>query len=144
MLNSNPSLDGITTHRLVVINHHEARIYHSEMHGSVPQRVLPHSPEDYFRHAPHSRDFARGQEKPDPNSFFAPIAAALKGAGQILLVGSGKGNASEMEQFAKWLHQHHPELSHQVLGRMVVDQAHLTEGELLAAARKFYASLPAR
>src|SRR5277367_4542967 len=65
------------THFLVVIDHHEARIFRSEMHGTVPQLILPHKPEDYFRHAQNSKDSSRGQEKPDPNSFFEPIAKAL-------------------------------------------------------------------
>ena len=38
------------THWLLVIDHHEARIYRSEMRGAMPQQILPHPPEDYFRH----------------------------------------------------------------------------------------------
>src|SRR5665213_1279581 len=79
-----PTLAAGEPHWLVVINHHEARIFRSEMRGTVPERVLPHEPDDFFRHAPNSRDFARGQEKPDPNSFFEPVAEALHGIGKIL------------------------------------------------------------
>ena len=31
------------THLLVVIDHREARIYQTELHGSVPERVVMHS-----------------------------------------------------------------------------------------------------
>ncbi len=32
------------THLLVVIDHREARIYSTELHGSVPQRITPYDP----------------------------------------------------------------------------------------------------
>ncbi len=128
-------------HLLVVINHHEARIFRTEMHGAVPQHILPHDPDDYFRHAQDSKEFSRGQEKPDPNSFFEPVAKALKDASQILIFGSGSGTSSEMDQFIAWLKVHHAELAKRIAGSQVIDEHHLTEPQLLAKARKFYATL---
>ena len=83
-------------HWLLVIDHHEARIFRSDAIGASAQQLLPHPPEDFFRHARNSKDFARGREKPEPNSFFGPVAKALHGAEKILIFGSGKGTASEM------------------------------------------------
>lgn len=127
------------THWLVVIDHHEARIFRSEMHGAVPQQILPHKPEDYFRHAEGSKDFTRGEEKPDPNSFFEPVAKALATAGHILIFGTGTGMSSEMDQFVAWLDVHHPGLAERIDGSLVVDEHHLTDDQLLAKAREFYA-----
>ncbi len=127
-------------HRLLVIDHHVARLYRSELHGSLPERILPHKPEDYFRHAHNSRDFSRGQEKPDPNSFFEPVALALKGATQILVFGTGKGTSSEMEQFIAWAKIHHADIAGRIIGSLVIDENHLSEGQLLAKAREFYSS----
>jgi hypothetical protein len=131
------------THWLLVIDHHEARIFHAELAGAVPQRILPYEPGSYFRHTPDSRETSRGREKPDPNTFFAPVAKILQAAGPILIFGTGKGAGSEMEQFVAWLKQHHPETANRIVGSVVVDEHHLTEGELLAHARKFYADSPA-
>jgi hypothetical protein len=129
-------------HWLVVIDHHEARIYRSEMRGTVPDRIMPHEPTDYFRHAHNSKDFSRGKEKPDPNSFFEPVAAAMKGAGKILVFGTGKGTSSEMEQFVAWLGHHHPEMAARIVGSVVVDGHHLSEAQLLSRAREFYSGAP--
>jgi hypothetical protein len=129
-------------HWLVVINHHEARIYRSEIHGTLPERILPHEPDDYFRHAHNSKDFSMGREKPDPNSFFEPVAGALKGGGRILVFGTGTGTSSEMEQFLTWLKKHHAEVAGRVIGSQVIDEHHLTEAQLLSKAREFFRGMP--
>jgi hypothetical protein len=126
-------------HWLVVINHHEARIFRSEMRGTVPERILPHDPVDFFRHAAHSQEFSRGQEKPNPNDFFEPLAETLRGSGKIVLFGGGTGTSSEREQFAAWLKQHAPDISARIIGSLPIDEHHLTEGQLLAKVRDFYA-----
>jgi hypothetical protein len=131
--------DKAESHWLLVIDHHEARIYRSEMDGAVPQQILPHEPTDFFRHPHNSKEFARGREKPDPNSFFEPVAKALQGAGHVLIFGSGKGTSSEMEQFIAWLKIHHHELAGRIIGSETIDEHHLTKGQLLAKAREFYA-----
>jgi hypothetical protein len=124
---------------LLVIDHQQARIFRPERTGAVPKQILPHPPEDYFRHARNSQDFSRGQEKPDPNSFFEPIAQALVGADQILIFGTGTGMGSEMDQFVAWLGIHHAALAQRVAGSLTVDEHHLTESQLIAKAREFFA-----
>jgi len=128
------------THWLLVIDHHEARIFRSEIVDSVPQQILPHAPEEFFRHAHNSKEVSRGQEKPDPNSFFEPIAKVLHATGPILVFGTGTGTSSEMEQFIDWVKEHHPDMHARILGAVCIDEHHLTEGQLLAKAREFYAS----
>ena len=135
-----PEAVGGGPHLLLVIDHHEARLFRSELQGSVPLQILPHEPDDFFRHAHHSRDFSRGQEKPDPNSFFGPVARALSAAGAILVFGTGTGTSSEMDQFIAWLKRNHPDVARRVIGSLVVDESHLSEGQLLAKARDFYAN----
>jgi hypothetical protein len=122
-------------HWLLLIDHHEARIFRSEIHGGLPHRILP---ETYFSHTRDSGNVSKGREKPDPNSFFKPVADALRAAGQILIFGAGTGTSSEMDQFAKWLEIHHPELARRIVGSLVVDEQHLTDDQLLAKARDFY------
>ena len=133
-------LSEIQSDWLVVIDHHEARLFRSEMHGTVPQQFLPHKPEDYFRHPHNSKDFSRGKEKPDPNSYFEPVSRALLGGGKFLIFGNGTGLSSEMDQFISWLKTHHPELSKRMIGSQVVDEHHLTENQLLEKAREFYSN----
>jgi hypothetical protein len=124
---------------LLVINHHEARIFRSESAGTACETILPHTPDDFFRHTQDSREFARGQEKPDPNSFFEPVARALAGAARFIVFGTGTGMSSEMDQFIAWLKSRHADLAQRIVASAVVDEHHLTVGELLAKAREFRA-----
>jgi hypothetical protein len=134
-----PATNGNEVHWLLVIDHHEARIFRSEIKGGVPQTILPHDPSAYFRHAHHSKDFSRGQEKPDPNSFFEPVAKALEANGPILIFGSGTGMSSEMEQFKAWLNVHNKDVAGRIIGSLVIDEHHTTDPQLFAKAREFYA-----
>ena len=140
---ASPQISETETHWLLVIDHHEARIFRSEMDGATPQQILPYEPENYFRHAHNSKTTSRGQEKPDPNTFFEPVAKVLQAVGSILVFGTGTGTSSEMEQFIGWLKHHHPEVAKRVIGSLVVDEHHLTEGQLLAKAKGFYANVQA-
>jgi hypothetical protein len=136
------------SHWLVVINHHQARIFHSEMPPKAAQQILSQGPHEFFRHAHNSKDFSRGMEKPDANSFFGAVVnalistpASLKKDGEIVIFGSGKGQGSEMEQFVAWVKSHRPEIARRIVGTLVVDEHHLTDAQLLERAREFHARL---
>jgi hypothetical protein len=128
------------SHWLVVINHHEALIYRTEVQDAVPQVIRPHEPVERARQAHEARDFMTGKEKPARSSFFEPVAQVLKDAGEILIFGTGTGASSEMDKFVEWLQKNHAHLAQRIKGTVVVDEGHLTEPQLLEKAREFYAS----
>jgi hypothetical protein len=132
--------DGV--HLLVVIDHREARVYRAELHGSVPQRVVPFDPHGFGRHLHNVEDDGNGQRKPERKSFYESVAKTLRDAEQILVFGSGTGASSAMDQLLAALKHDHPDLAKRVAGSLVVDAQHLTEDQLLAKAREFYAKVP--
>lgn len=134
-----PGATPVAAHWLLVIDHHEARIFRTEMDGAIPKRIQPHQPA-HLNHTPNSKDFTRGQEKPDPTTFFEPVAQALAAGGPVLVFGHGKGQASEMDQFIAWAKAHHRDLAGRIIGAQVVDDHHLNESQLLGKAREFYAA----
>jgi len=132
------------THLLVVIDHRQARVYKAEVHGSVPQRITPYNPGGFGRHLHYVQDDSNGQRKPELKSFYEAVAKTLKGAEQILIFGGGTGASSAMEELLSQLKHHHRDVAKHVVGSIVLDVTHLTENQLLAKARDFYASLPPR
>jgi len=126
-------------HLLVVIDHRMARIYQTELHGSVPERIVPYDAAGFGRHLHHVEDHGDGQRKPEVASFYVAIAKTLERAENILVFGSGTGASSAMEQLLAELDRHYANVRERVIGAVVVDEHHLTEDQLLAKARLIYA-----
>jgi hypothetical protein len=126
------------SHLLVVIDHREARIYSTELHGAVPQRITPYDPFGFGRDLHYKQDDSNGQRKPESKSFYEAVAKTLAGAKQILMFGTGTGASSAMEQLLLDLKQHHKDIAARVVGSVAVDEHHLTEDQLLAKARELF------
>lgn len=126
-------------HLLVVLDHQEARIYRTEVHGTVPVRIAPYDPFGHGRHLHSAQEWTDGKRLPERKSFYEAIAKTLRGAEQILLFGSGTGRSSAMEQLLADLKDHHPDVADKVIGSVIVDAHHTTDDQLLAKAREFYA-----
>ncbi len=126
-------------HLLVVIDHQEARVYRTEVHGAVPERIAPYDPQGHGRHLHSAHEWTDGKRPPERKSFYEAVAKTLHGAEQILLFGSGTGRSSAMDMLVADLKAHHADVAGKIVGSVVVDAHHTTEGQLLAKAREFYA-----
>jgi hypothetical protein len=133
-----PSPAAAGTHLLVVIDHRQARIYRTEMHGTVPQKITPYDPFGFGRDLHYNQDDSNGQRKPELKSFYEAVAKTLHGAEQILMFGTATGASSAMEQLLAELKRNHPDLAKRVIGSQVIDEHHTTENQLLAKARESF------
>ena len=127
-------------HLLVVLDHREARVFRAELHGSVPRHITPYDPLGARRHLHRVDNDSNGQRKPEPKDFYDAIARTLEGAEAILLFGSSTGSSSAMDHLMAELRQHRPDLARRVVGTLVVNEQHMSEDQLLAEARAFYAA----
>src|ERR1700734_1589013 len=91
-------------HLLVVIDHQEAKVYRTEVHGTVPVNLVPYDPHGYKKHLHSAQEWTDGKRQPERKSFYEAIAKTLRGAEQVLLFGSGTGRSSAMDQL---LADHH-------------------------------------
>lgn len=138
-LSEQPTTAG-SGHLLVVIDHREARIYKTELHGTVPQRIKPIDPTDSHRHLHSVDNNDNGTLKPEMKQFYEAVARSLIGALQIVIFGEATGASSAMEHLMAVLNKSHHELAKRVIGTVVVNEKHMSEDQLLAKARAFYAS----
>jgi hypothetical protein len=127
-------------HLLVVIDHREARIFKTELHGSVPQRIAPFDPHGSHRHLHHVDKDSDGQRKPELKAFYESVAQTLGGAEKILIFGSSTGSSSAMDYLLAELKRNYPQVAGRVVGTVVVNEQHMSDDQLLAAARSFYAA----
>ncbi len=128
-------------HALLVISHKEAKVYLTEAKGSTSEQITPEGHHGHFSHVHSSHDYSDHIEKPNHKEFFEAITKSLETASQILIFGSGGGSSNMMGIYVEWLNAHHHTLAERLVGSVVVDQSHLTEGEILAKARDFYKAL---
>jgi hypothetical protein len=65
-------------HLLVVIDHREARVYKTELHGVVPMRIEPYDPGGGSRRHLHQVEgAATGRRKAERKSYYEAVAASL-------------------------------------------------------------------
>ena len=127
-------------HLLVVIDHHEAKIYRTELHGAVSQHLTPYDPHGFGRHLVSANEETQGKRCAERKSFYEAIAATLQGAEEILLFGDGTGESSAMEKLLAELKHFHKDLAEHVIGSVVIDAHHITDEQLLAKARELFVS----
>jgi hypothetical protein len=124
---------------LVVIDHHEARVYHSVDFGDVPDRISANDPTGRHGHLHSRHQETDGKRVRVRRRYLDAVATALRGADRILLFGSGAGESSAMDQLMTKLTDHHRDVANRVVGRIVIDSHHRTEHQLLAQAREYFA-----
>jgi hypothetical protein len=127
-----------STHWVLVIDHHQARIFNSDQPGTKALMIQPPPTTDHFQHTFDSVDFSHSRDPHGQNTYFASLAQALKAADNLLIMGSGTGTGSCMHQFNSWVKSHHPDLSGQIIGTVAVNEHHLSDHQLLELARKFF------
>lgn len=115
-------------HIVVWLDHREAHLIHFNREEAVNELVRsggkPHL---------HIKAGAPGSGRAAEDAdYFDEIAAALKQAKEILVVGPG----FERIEFMKYLNARHADIAARVLGYEAVD--HPSDGALLAYARKYF------
>lgn len=81
----------------------------------------------------------RNRSKLDP-AFAEKVAQEINGFERIYLAGGGKGKASAVHNFATFLRNRHHLMAANIRKIQEVDAANMTDGELLAVARKMVES----
>ncbi len=127
-----------STDLLVVIDHQEAKIYRAETHGVVPEKLVPFDPHGYGRHLHSENPETDGKRAPERKSYYEAVAKTLRGADRILMFGNGTGESSAMGRLFADLKHHHRDVAGHVVGSIVIDEHHMTEGQLLAKARELF------
>ena len=114
-------------HYVVWIDHREAHVL-SFAAGDVERRVIRSEHADRRLH--HKGGSVSGRRIPEDAAFYKAVAAALEGAGAVLITGPADAKTHLKDE----IDRHYPDLAKRIAGVEAVD--HPTEGELLALARR--------
>lgn len=123
---------------LVVMDHHEARIYLIEA-GTDPDKsvIRPYDPHHFLHHLSHKdQSRERGQWAHEDATFYERIAQTIARGGRIVLVGHGNGKSNAAHHLAEYLDKHHHQAYSRVTREVVADLSHITEPQLLEIGRR--------
>jgi hypothetical protein len=123
---------------LVVIEHHEARIFVVELAGDDPDKhvIRPYDPHHFLHHLTHKdQSRERGQRAHEDATFYERIAQAVVAAARIVVIGRGTGKSDAADHLVAYFRDHHTEISNKVLCALTTDLSHITEPQLLAMGR---------
>jgi hypothetical protein len=127
-------------HLLVVLDRREGKVFKTEMHGSIPQRITPYDPHLSHRQLHHVENDSDGRRKAGLRAYYDAIVKTLAGARNILIFSSSTGSGSAMDYLLAQLKEHHPDLARRVAGARVINVRHMSDDQLLAEARAYYAA----
>jgi len=122
---------------LLVMNHAGTTVYHLELGKEGQEQLVPGDNLGHHRHVHSKHDYSDHIEKPNNNTYYEAISKTLESAEKILIFGSGNGSSNAMDLYVAWLLKHHPKLSDNVVASMIIDESHMTEGEMLQKANLF-------
>jgi hypothetical protein len=131
-------------HAILVIGYHGADVYPTDASSSAPTRIVPQDVTGRLRTMHHKANNPDGWYGEVPKAWYAELAAALRPASQILIIGNGKGHSNGMQKFTEYLAQHDHDLMKRVVGSIDSDSEDLTEAQILALAEEFYGEAPSR
>ncbi len=129
-----------TSQYLVVVDRNGAKVYRSEGVGSEGETLTAHGTHHHGRGDRTSAEGNDGKTHAETKAFADEVAKSLHAADQILFLGSGTGNSSAAHQLLAELKHHHPAVAAKVVGEVHADATHMSEGQLLAKAREFFAA----
>lgn len=118
-------------HAVVWLDHSEAHVQHFTREDV--EKKLVHG--KAHRHLHQKRGAVTDGRAPEDQAYYGKVAAALGGAGEILVIGPG----SAKTEFVKFLEGHAPALHKLVVAVETVD--HPTDGQVLAYARKHFRAI---
>ncbi|WP_375456598.1 hypothetical protein [uncultured Methylobacterium sp.] len=135
-----PSRVAAESDALMVVDHHEARIYRLDPEtfgGATVATLRPYNPQGHIHHLAHKEagNF-RGQRVPEDVGFYEGIIMTVRDAPRIAIVGHGTGKSSAMSVLSRRLNEHHADTGKRVVATTNVDLSAATDGQVLALGRE--------
>jgi hypothetical protein len=130
---------------VVAIDYQESRIYLLDGGGRArPEKIVPLDPRGYHKHLHTKAGTLRGWYDPDDVEMWRSLAAQLRDAAAVLLLGHGNGKANASHQFIAYVEQHDRELAPAILGELRVDVDDLTDAQIVHIGQQYFDMAPPR
>lgn len=123
---------------IVLIDHHQARLFHvgEDQHAaSAPIVLVPDDDDGSRRRIEHRQgnDDHDGGHASEDASYYERICGGIAGADRIVVLSDGKGRSSAGEYLIDYIKRKHAGIAQRIVATERVDISHLTAGEIVAA-----------
>ena len=120
---------------IVLIDHHQARLFAPGGDHAVPLVIHPHDDDGSRRRVEHKQgnDDHDGGHASEDEDYYRRIAADLADAPRIVVLTDGKGRASAGEYLVAYVQRHFPALAERIVATDTVDISKTSDGEAIAA-----------
>ena len=123
----------------VAITRDEARVWLTGVEsGAKPERIEAPSDEMRHHHVREAQHHHGHDTDHDSAVFYDAVARAIAAAGEIVLIGHGKGKADTMLRFTQFLERKHPDVAMKVVGAIDADVEALTPNQILSLIREWF------
>lgn len=124
---------------VAVIERDETRIWVTNAEkGTKPEIIQQPANSDNHKHVREAQHHGGHESEKATKSYYEAISRVLAPAGEILLVGHGKGKANWMVKFVQHLERHHKDVANKIVGAVDINLPAMSENEILAAARDWF------
>lgn len=130
----------IAGHAIVAaITHNHTRLWLLNDEGSEPVlEVLRDDEKMRHDHIKAGQSSHMHQNELGEIAYFEYLAEVLNQASSLVLLGHGKGKGNAMERFVAHIEKHRSSVFGRIVGTGVINLPHLSDGEVIAAARSWW------
>jgi len=123
---------------IVLIDHHEARLFDLETVGGkapAPRVLVPEDADSAARRIEHKQgdDDHDGGHAGEEDAYYESVAIDLAPARRIVVLSDGKGRSNAGAYLVDYLTRHHPATAQRIIATERIAIAHLSNGEIVAA-----------
>jgi hypothetical protein len=109
-----------------------------------PEHVVAPDPRGRSHEVHHRAGNPSGDYEADSSEYWQEITKALESAGEILVLGHGKGKANASHQWVSYVEKHRKDVAAKIVADVRTDIDDLDDAQLLRLAQYFFGAPPLR
>jgi hypothetical protein len=109
-----------------------------------PEHIVASDPKGRFHEVHHRAGNPDGTYEADSPEYWRHVTEALESAGEVLVLGHGKGKANASHQWVSYVEKHRKDVAAKIVADVRVDIDDLDDAQVLRLAQSFFGTPPLR
>jgi hypothetical protein len=109
-----------------------------------PEKIVALDPKGHFHEVHHRAGNPDGTYGADSSEYWKKITDTLEPAGEILILGHGKGKANASHHWVSYVEKHRKDVAAKIVADLRIDIDDLDDAQVLRLAQSFFGAPPQR